>query len=253
MNTSNKILTGFFILVFLVPVLIVMAFKSKIRNNDFKMVSRDWHRGDNWRTGRLSHVKVVKLLGTPGNALKVKLSFADTASYSYHKSDRDSVHIQVVGDALLVHYNFENIDAEDRAYTRMNFNLSLAGFDSLIADNVEVRLASWDSTGSSNMSVDLKGTSRFIAGIPSEEEGYVWAQEQKPVRLNRFTARVADASLSLGSMVRINEMSVNTTGNATIGIGSNVSVGSISGTLSDSTSVHAGWQFLKHLNVLTAQ
>ena len=74
MKTSSKILTGFFIIVFLVPVAMFMAFKRKIDKGQYTLVRNDSFQSMNSRKGDIASFKVIKLVGAKGNNLKVNLS-----------------------------------------------------------------------------------------------------------------------------------------------------------------------------------
>ena len=62
MNTSNKILTGFLLLVFLVPVFVLLSFKSKVRSGQFTVVKNEQYKSANFREGDFQSYKVVKLV-----------------------------------------------------------------------------------------------------------------------------------------------------------------------------------------------
>lgn len=252
MNTSNKILAGFFLLVFLVPAMMVMAFKSKIRKDEYKMVSRDWYHNGNWKTGKLESAKIVKLVGIPGNVLKVNLSYADTASYNYHKGQLDSIRIQSLGDTIIIQYRFAGSNANEISDAGLYLDLSLPDFEQLVAENVEVNLVSWDSSGTKNMVVDLKGTSRFTMGMPAEDE-FSRVRGRKPITLNRFSAKIENASLYLGKEVILQEMNVDASGKAILDMNKEVVVGRMTGSLSDNSSVNADWRYLKQLHSVPAQ
>ena len=93
MKTSNKILMGFIIVVFLIPVFILMSFNSKIKKGQFTVVKREIYEGGNSRSGTIKPYRVVKIVG-PGfpEAFSCNLIPAEAASYSYqNNNDQDSI------------------------------------------------------------------------------------------------------------------------------------------------------------------
>src|SRR5688500_13761648 len=106
MKTSNKILAGFIIVVFLIPVFILMSFNSKIKKGQFTVVNREIYEGANSRSGTIKPYQVIKIVGpgSPG-AFSCNLIPAEAASYSYQNyDDYDSIKIDQVNDTLLLTY-----------------------------------------------------------------------------------------------------------------------------------------------------
>ena len=56
MRTSNKILLGYLILIFLIPVLILMSFNTKIKNGRYT-VEKQEGQGSNFRREISRHIK----------------------------------------------------------------------------------------------------------------------------------------------------------------------------------------------------
>ena len=251
MNTSNKILAGFFLIVFLVPVMMVMAFKGKIRRNEYKIVNRESFENGNWKTGKLQPAKVIKLIGIPGNALKVNVSYADTARYSYVVGEGDSVQISNTGDTVEIRYRFSGLP-RDVSDARLYLDLSLPRMERLIAENAEVDFLSLDSTGSQVLTIDVKGTSRVNMGIVDEGQ-YVQPGTGKPINLASLSVNIDNSDLYIGHDVSVGQMNIEATGKSKLAINRDAAVGSISGRLSDSSRVDAGWNYMKQLQRLPAQ
>ena len=105
MNTSNKILAGFLICVFLVPVFVLLSFKSKINSSNFTVVKNESSTGANFRSGSFKPYRVVKLIGPGGRALKCNLQYADSLYYSYTINDsQDSIRVYNLADTLFIQY-----------------------------------------------------------------------------------------------------------------------------------------------------
>lgn len=248
MNKSNKILIGFFLIVFLIPVLMVMAFKSKIRNGDYVIVNRDEFSRGHWNTGRLKAPRVIKLSGTPGNALKVNVSYSDRAGYSFAADFRDSVRIHESRDTVFINYNFIGDRPDDVANAEQWLDLSIPAPEHLIMDNVEVNLLSLDSSGTKSMTLEMRGTTKVYMGL-SEENNFN-RHRISPVRLDQLSVKMDNAGLYLGKNINIRQMNIDASGSSTISINKEVVIGEIRGTLSDSSSVDASWNYLKKLNAM---
>ena len=251
MNTSNKILAGFFLIIFIVPAMMVMAFKSKIRRNDYKIVNRDSFANGNWKTGKLQSPKVVKLVGIAGNALKVNVNYADAARYNYATGSRDSIKMVTIGDTIEIHYTFTG-SPNDIADANLYLDLSLPRLERLIAENVEVNIISLDTSGAQSLVIDLNGTSRLSIG-KNEGDQYLPTSDNQAIRLSRLAATVDNSALNIGKGVTIGEMNIDVTGKSRLVISKDAVIGNISGKLSDSSRVDANWNYLKQLNSLQAQ
>ncbi|HUM66223.1 MAG TPA: hypothetical protein PLV32_10270 [Chitinophagaceae bacterium] len=246
MNTSTKILAGFFLVVFLVPAMIFMSFKSKIRNDDFRMISRDSFEYNNWETGKTEELKMIRIVAPAEARFKVNLSQADSASYRYYKGQSDSISLHREGDVLVIRYISTAGTGKD-SNGDVYLNLALPDLEQMEAENTEINLLSFDSTGTKNLSLDLKGTSRLNMGAPDDEE-YQPRRGRKPILMNKLSARVENGSLFIGKEVNIKEMNVDAVGKSILNISTQAVVSRLQGTLSDSSSVNAGWHYLKQLN-----
>jgi hypothetical protein len=83
MKTSNKIITGFFLFVFILPLFLLMAFKSKIRNGDFVIVKNEM---DNQyaHSGSLQPYKVIRIEGPAMESIfSCTIYPATAATYDY--------------------------------------------------------------------------------------------------------------------------------------------------------------------------
>jgi hypothetical protein len=62
-----------------------------------------------------------------------------------------------------------------------------------------------------------------------------------------------NSDLYIGHDVSVGQMNIEATGKSKLAINRDAAVGSISGRLSDSSRVDAGWNYMKQLQRLTAQ
>ncbi len=246
MNTSTKILAGFFLIAFLVPASIFMSFKSKIRNDDFKMISRDSFEYNNWRTGKTEALKAIRIIAPADARFKVYLSQGDSAFYRYYKGQNDSISLQREGDILVIRYANTGGAGQD-SQGDVSLNLALPDLEQVEAENTEINLLSFDSTGTKSLSLDLKGSSRLKMGAPDDEE-YHPRRSRKPIMMNSLSARVEDGGLFISKDVNIKEMKVDAVGKSMLTINTEAVVNRLQGSISDSTSVNAGWHYLKQLN-----
>src|SRR5262245_57901898 len=98
MKTSNKILLGFLVIIFLIPPFLLMSFNGQIKNGRYKIVKVEG-QGSNFRSGNFKPYKVVKLVSPAGRVLKVNLQHSDSLYYGYYEIGYgDSVRVYNEGD-----------------------------------------------------------------------------------------------------------------------------------------------------------
>src|SRR5688572_29102121 len=104
MRTSNKILVGFLVVIFLVPLFMLMSFNSKIKKGQFTVVKNKRYESVDFRGGSFKPYKVIKIVAPGSKALKVNLQNSGSMSYNYNITSGDSVKVYNVADTLVVQY-----------------------------------------------------------------------------------------------------------------------------------------------------
>jgi hypothetical protein len=246
MNTSNKILSAFLLIIFLVPGLLLMAFKSKIRKDQYTLITRTGY-GNNWKTGKFGSNKVVKIEGlAETSALNVNLRYSDTITYGYAGGDHDSIAVRELNDTVLISYKYSG---NQPGNARINMDLAMPGTETLVVKDASVNILSVKPGGSGNISMELSGSSRLNIG-ESPEYDFQGGQSQKAIDINQLSVKMDNSRLQLGNTVSVNELVVEANGNSKLFIHKEVRIESLRGSLSDSSTVDASWNYLKQFSGL---
>ncbi len=145
MKTSNKILTAFIAIIFLVPFFLLLSFSSKVKNGQYTVVKNEFG-GSNSHQGSITAYNVVKIIG-PGQpgVFTCKIIPSDSASYKYFDYDnyRDSISVEQQGDTLFVKYiNSETENIGNTEYTHLAIDLYLPVMKKIIVEGADVRIDS---------------------------------------------------------------------------------------------------------------
>lgn len=163
MMTSNKILIGFCILVFLLPVFMFMSLKGKIKKGEFvEQTVEEYYQMNNFkRELDLSKpIRVVKIISPVSKVLNCTIQYNENPGYSYSDFDEtDSLRIIYIGDTLLVEYVVMQPDKEavskSNAHIVTDLKLSLSQLDYLFVNNAEVTMVDADTTTGKGVVVDV--------------------------------------------------------------------------------------------------
>jgi hypothetical protein len=240
MKTSNKILLGFFILIFLIPPFLLMSFNSKIKNGRYKIVKQETMEGENFKSGNFKSYKTVKFVSPSGRILKANVQHSDSLYYSYYTMGTgDSIRVYNEGDTVFVHYfNAQATEGVDEQ-TNLYVNLKLPSFENLIIDNAEVTLDSTGAALNSDINVELKGTGLLKIGRMntrrdlSDDEGI----QEFNYNINRLSVTMNEGEVAIGSKVDIKQLNVQVNGPGVLSINDGAAIGGMTGSLSGQSSV----------------
>lgn len=250
MKTSSKILTGFFIIVFLVPIAMVMAFKSKIKNGKYTLVRNDSFQSVNSRKGDLTSFKVIKLAGVKGNNLKVNLSEANTAHYKYSVDGSDSVKVYHSADTVFIQsVGGAKNNQDDYFQNEVWVDLSLPSLENIIVDDAEVFINANDSSAVNRVEIVLNEKS--LLSIGRREENYSRNDSEAPIKIDQLAVKANGSRFFIGKNVSVSRLQLATNGSADVTISDEAMINEVTGSLSDSSSVKANWKYLKKLTGLT--
>jgi hypothetical protein len=253
MNTSNKILTGFLIVIFLVPVFMLLSFNSSIRNGQFTVVKNEQSNGANFRNGNFKPYKVVKLVSPPGRALKCNLQYADSLYYSYNMNDsQDSIRVYNLADTLFIQYisrKAEKDNTDVYSDNELYVEIKLPSVEQLVVNNAEATISDMNASVTKNMLVELYGTGLLNLGS-IEEEAKDTTANKTPYTIDQLSVKSADGEMALGRNVHIGQLMIQADGTSTVNIKEGAAIGDIQGSLSDSSTVNASWKYVKRLAVL---
>lgn len=248
MKTSSKILTGFFIIVFLVPLAMFMSFKSKIKKGQYTLVRNDSFESINSRKGDLASFKVIKLVGAKGNNLKVNLSVANTPRYKYSVEDSDSLKIYYSADTVFIQSVSQAKKNQDGYFrNNLHIDLSLPSLENIIVENADAFINSADSLAIQTVSVELK--EKGLLRIGQSGENYP-DNPKSAIKIEQLSVKADGSKLFIGKNVSITKLKLHADGSSDITISDGATVNEVAGSLSDSSSVKANWKYLKQLTGL---
>ena len=248
MKTSSKILTGFFIIVFLVPLAMFMSFKSKIKKGQYTLLRNDSFESINSRKGDLASFKVIKLVGVNDNNLKVNLSVANTARYKYSVEDSDSVKIYYSADTVFIQsVSRAKKIQDDYFHNDLYIDLSLPSLENIIVENADAFINSSDSSVIQTVGVELK--EKGLLRIGRSDENYP-DNPKSAIKIDQLTVKTGRSKLFIGKNVSITKLKLQADGPSDITISDGAAVSEVAGSLSDSSSVKANWKYLKQLTGL---
>ncbi len=254
MNTSNKILTGFLIVIFLFPVFILLSFDSKIRKGQFTVVKNEQYISADFRSGNFKPYKVVKLVAHPGRALKCNLKYSDSLYYSYHINDsQDSIRVYNLADTLFIQYismTTKKDNADVYVDNEIHVDVKLPSIDQLVVNNAEANIRSENITGNKNLLVELNGTGILNVGEAGQGNSD-FADSKFPFALDQLSIRSTNSEVVFGSNVNIRQLILHAYGSSKINIREGATIGDVQGRLSDSSTVNASWKYVKRLAALT--
>ena len=251
MKTSNKILLGFLILIFLIPAFAVMSFSNKIKNGRYTVESQQG-QGSNFRSGNFKPYKVVKFIAPAGRVLKANLQHSDSLFYSYHQmGGGDSIRVYNTGDTLFVHF----INPDENEVVHLSVNLKLPAFDNLVIDNAEVTLGSTGASLNSDLLVEISGTGLLNIGRVREQRGGPDDVDvtEFPYAINRLSVRMNEGEVALGGKTDIKQLNLQVNGAGVLSVNDGATIGEVSGRLSEESSVKANWKYVKKLAALTTE
>ena len=252
MNTSNKILTGFLLLIFLVPVFVLLSFKSKVRSGQFTVVKNEQYKSANFREGNFQAYKVVKLVSPAGRALKCNLQYSDSLYYSYTMNDsRDSVRVYNLADTLFIQY-INKTAAKDNtdvySHDELYIDIKLPSIEQLVINNAEVNISGLHTGGAAkNIAVEVYGTGLLNLGEIDDEGKGTTNQNTDFYTIDQLSFKSANGEMTLGKNVHIGSLTIQAEGRSTLNIKEGASIDSVQGNLSDSSTVNASWKYVKKL------
>jgi hypothetical protein len=249
MKTSSKILTGFFIIVFLVPIAMFMAFKSKIKNGKYTLVRNDSFQSINSRKGDLASFKVIKLVGAKGNNLKVNLSVANTARYKYSIEDSDSLKIYYSADTVFIQsVSGAKENQDDYFQNDVWVDLSLPSLENIVVDDADVFINANDSSVINKVNIVL--SEKSLLSIGRQEENYSRNDSVAPLKIDQLAVKANGSRFFIGKNVSVSRLQLETNGSSDVTISDGAMANEVMGSLSDSSSVKANWKYLKQLTGL---
>lgn len=253
MKTSNKILAGFFIVVFLVPVFMLMSFNRQIKKGQFTVVKQEMYEGADFRSGTFKPYKVIKIVGPAGRSMKCNLQYSDSLYYSYNNMDtQDSVMVYNAGDTVFIKYFSPNATAQENS--TIHLNLKLPAIQNLVVENAEVTLDSPGAEANKDLAIEVNGTGLVNIGRTIDENDREHQTVHEfPYQVNQLSLKMKEGEVVLGNKVNIGQLNLRLDGAAGLTINDGAAIGEMQGSLSEESSVKASWKYVKRLAALTKE
>lgn len=256
MRTSNKILAGFLIVIFIIPALILTSFNSKIKNGRYTVVKQEVNEGADFRSGNFKPYKVVKFIAPAGRVLKANLQYSDSLYYSYHSTGTgDSLRVYNIADTVFVQYINPQEKETVNEWDHISVNLKLPSFNNLVIDNAEVTLDSANAPANTDILAEIYGSGLLNVGRMRERRGTPDDADviEFPYTLNRLSVKMNEGEVALGSKADIKQLNLQVNGAGVLSVNDGAAIGEISGYLSEKSSVKANWKYVKKMAALTAE
>ena len=253
MKTSNKILAGFFIVVFLVPVFMLMSFNSKIKKAQFTVVKHEIYEGADFRSGNFKSYKVVKIVAPSGRVMKCNLQYSDSLYYSYNKMEtQDSIMVYNAGDTVFIKYINPNATTQENS--TIHLNLKLPAIQNLVVENAEVTFDSIGAEANKDIAIEIHGTGLVNIGRTIEEKNRDFETVHEfQYKVNQLSLKMKEGEIVLGSGADIGQLNLQVEGAAALTINDGATIGEMQGILSEKSSVKASWKYVKRLAALTKE
>lgn len=271
MKTSNKILVGFIIVIFLIPVFILMSFNSKIKKGQFTIVKHGIYEGSNSRSGTIKPYQVVKIVGPsqfPGT-FSCNIIPAETASYSYQNyNDQDSIRIENINDTLLLTYVNTRYQPDNNTnsveFTHISVDLHLPVITNVIVEGADLNIDSMGIAANQEIFFDL----RAKASLNLSHGGAANSRSQHLIQpggqfkdsltertstgmFNKLNVKAVAANFTIGPYSTIKELNLQIDGASKVNVDDNSHIDQLSGFISDSCTVEANWKNIRRLATLT--
>ncbi|HKZ67723.1 MAG TPA: hypothetical protein VJ111_15260 [Chitinophagaceae bacterium] len=270
MKTSNKILAGFLIFIFIVPLFILTSFNSKIKKGRFTIAKREIYEGVDFRSGTIKPYQIIKIVGpgVPGT-FSCNLIPAAAARYSYQNyDDYDSIKIEQVNDTLLLTYvntrqqPDNNINSNE--FSNISVDLYLPVITNVIAEGANLNIDSMDIAANQEIFFDL----RAKASLNLHQRGTANSRSERLIQpggqfkdsltertgtgmFDKLNVKAVFANFTIGPYSTIKELNLQIDGASKVNVDDNSHIDQLSGFISDSCTVEANWKNIRRLATLT--
>lgn len=275
MKTSNKILAAFCLIVFSVPVLMLIGFRSQISNQKFTEINSKYGHTETIIKGALNPYKFVKIIGPGRDVFTCNIIPSDSASYDYQNLDEDHrIKIEQINDTLLVKYispeRQVNLNSSSISYTQTHINLYLPVINRIIIDGASVIIDSANTITNPEISFNLSNqailqlgkfghsqSTSISASMETESNGLKIDSSaissniiERSGKLNNVKIESTNSTFTVGPYSWIKELNLQIKGHSRVNIDNESRIDQLSGFISNSSDVGANWKNIKRLAAL---
>ncbi len=173
MKTSNKLLLGVLAICFVMPLVLAMSLKQKVKNREFTVHQGNTKTGSNQRTGTFAAFKVVKVTAPHPELLRCNLKLSESMQYKYHKGEgKDSLMVFTRNDTLYINYVAHKGNADENGNgnpKNFQINVKLPSMNNLIVDGAVVIIDSLPAT-TGPLSITLKNNGVVRDGSKTKKD-----------------------------------------------------------------------------------
>jgi hypothetical protein len=266
MKSSNKILLTLLILALVLPPLLFMGFRSKVRKNEYKMVERGRYITDSIPVASVKYIR-VKGLGIECNILQSGNSYYTRSEMG--ELQPDTLIIQQINDTLVITRTLQQQDNQEQPSYYHILSLSLHLPD-LRGIHIEAAATVNIDSVSKNLAITAIGGSTVNIGRYNLNDEYpkVNSASTAPrgeMETLTFTANgtttpvyntiqhlqiAADGgTVYIGNINHIQQLDVNSNHGAVLEIREAAIIDTFTGNFSPDTRVKASWQQMQQLFV----
>lgn len=265
MRTSNKLLLGFLMAVFLLPLCTFFVLKGVVKEGKYAV--KYYSSDDYYQRGTLTgKYKAIKIIGATGHDLQIAdaanhvtatgglqctIHYSDSAYYNYYDHNdayngvtiKDSISLSVIGDTLVVQrFIIDTSKGASLNYytsiTRM-VDLYLPSFQNITVSNA---IAQLDSSKTENLTVYLNNNASLILGAGRENTTYSEKPLQygsSPIVYKNIHIAASGSSIRFNSNTVIDSLYLDMDNVSDLSIPDSVTVRAISGSIDKSTVINA--------------
>ncbi len=251
MKTSNKLLIALILLLFSVPLISIMGFKSAVKADRYIVKSEMGYEVSAPTVVKpFAAIKLNGVMVDNNFGLKTFIRYGDKYGYFIRNYDQanleegrtDSCRIRLVGDTLVVDYHlkaFDKINVPNYSYGA-EIEITVPQTVPIIANFAMIEI---DSSAASfgAMKFDLTAALLDLRPIAENRPG------MNQMVLREITVNANNSSIKIGDQVNIKNLKIGLTGRSDINFRETASIDTISGHISEASFFNAPYRYSKFL------
>lgn len=264
MKTSNKLLTGLLIAVFIIPIGMVMAFNQMIKKGDYKVV----HNKNYTKTGKTGDYSAVKI-SVPAfkntDSRKVLICHLHSAREGHYTFRRfnimDSISVSNKRDTLFIKYVVKPHPHSTPTYIAYyNIDLYLPDMKNIIVHRATLQMDSIDAAINPEIGVHLTdAVLQLGAGINTNDRHKPLKtvdqldSNQSVSQYNNLAISAKTSELIFGYRFQVDSLFLAIGKNSKLTIAKDFQADKINGNISDQATIVSNMRTIKKLSGLTTE
>lgn len=250
MKTSNKLLIALVLLIFSVPLILMMGFKSAVKHNRYVVKSDNGYEvSESKEVKSFAAIKFNGVIESNATRLTAFIRYGDKYSYLMRNYDpanpeegrTDSCRIRVVDDTLLIEYTPRLLDKVNETNYSYGIEIDITVPHSVpvIANATNISIDS-SAAALGAMNFELSAGSLDIKSLAKE-------RKSQPVVFQAIAVNAHHASINIDDQIKIKNLKVDLNGRSDINFRESTSIDTISGHISDASFFNAPHKYSKFL------